>query len=239
MVFTNSQAETWRPSEEALLWGSRKVTEAAAFHQDGGRCTAPRPEHHVDECWLFAIPLLPYSLGDLLPSLGGHSTHAHSLLHGWLGFRGDNPPWTKRSLWSPGAEDEARGPQGWVLYPQQTHPSWPWRSPWVSTGTCKPQTRSSPAAPALWAQMEALQEHSTISGWPARAAVACPSRDEAQPFAASPGTGAAPKENQQQPWLPAPRGFVGRTNLSSTTLDLLHLGNIRNLEGLFLGSEEL
>lgn len=53
------------------------------------------------------------------------------------------------------------------------------------------------------------------------------------------GTGAAPKENQQQPSLPALRGFVGRTNFSSTTLDLLYLGNIRNLEGLFLESEEL
>lgn len=56
--------------------------------------------------------------------------------------------------------------------------------------------------------MEALQEQETISGWPSRAAVACPSRDEPQPFAASPGTGAAPKENQQQPLLPALRGSV-------------------------------
>lgn len=47
MVFTSSQAETWRPWEEAQLWGSWKVTEAAAFHQDGGRCTAPRAEDHA------------------------------------------------------------------------------------------------------------------------------------------------------------------------------------------------
>lgn len=139
-----------------------------------------------DECWLLSEMLLSHcspavwgTCSHLLPSLGWHSKH--TLSAPWLaGFQ------RRQSTLHQVPGDVARGPWGWVLYPQQTRPSWPWRRPWVSTGTCKLQTRSSAAAPALWAQMEALQEQKTISGWPSQAAVACPSWDEAQPFAASP-----------------------------------------------------
>lgn len=85
MVFTSSQAETWRPSEEALLWGSRKVTEAAAFHQDGGRCTAPRPEHHVKMSAGFLLShCSPTAWGTCSPRWGGtaHMLTACSMA-GW------------------------------------------------------------------------------------------------------------------------------------------------------------
>lgn len=95
----------WRKMHSTQSWGSCK-----------------------DECWLFSEMLLSHCS----PTVWGTCSprwDEHCLLLGWLGPRGDDPPWTRCSLWSPGAEDVAGGPLGWVLYPQQTGPSWPWRSP--------------------------------------------------------------------------------------------------------------
>lgn len=96
------------PSE--LLWGSRKVTEAAAFHQCGAD-GAPRAENHAKMSVVFYLkcccPTAPLKFGGPAPLAGWHSEHADSLLHGWLGFRGDDPLWTRCSLLAPGAEDVA------------------------------------------------------------------------------------------------------------------------------------
>lgn len=185
MVFTSSQAETWGPLEESCCGEAGRLRRQQ--HSTRMKEDTQHPELRIMQrrvltfIWNAAVPLIPYSLGALFPLLGWHSKHAQ-LSAPWLArFQ------RRQSTLDQLPEDVARGPLWWVLYPQQARPSWPWRGPWVSTGTCKLQTRSSAAAPALWAQMEALQEQKPISGWPSRAAVACPSRDEPQPFAASPG----------------------------------------------------
>lgn len=96
-----------------------------------------------DECWLFCEMLLPYSLGDLLPSLG----------------------WTLSAPWLAGSQGRCstldqvltlvtRGRRcGWRApgvgaVPTANRSLLALEEPRVSTGTCKQQTRSSPGAPA-------------------------------------------------------------------------------------------
>lgn len=125
-----------------------RVQRQAAFHQDGGRFTAPRAEHHAKMSAGFYLkcccPTAPPQSGAPAP-LAGVAQQTCSQSAPWLAGLQRRQSTLDQVLT---LITRRMRPQGWVLYPQQAGPSWPWRGPWVSTGTCKPQTRSSPAAPA-------------------------------------------------------------------------------------------
>lgn len=206
---------------------------------------AQHPELKIMQRWVLAfiwnavVPLPPCSLGHLPSLMGWHSKHAHCLLHGCLGFRGDNPP-------GPGAHSGHQGQRMWPEGPGGGYCTHSRHIPPGSGGAHRcPQVHASHKHGHL--QQLLLPEHRWRHSKSGRLFLAgqlglqlpVPAEMSHSPFLPALGTGAAPKENQQQLSLPAPRGFVGRTNFSSTTLHLLHLGNIRNLEGLFLGSDEL
>lgn len=68
-----------------LLWGSGKVTEASAFHQDGGRCTAPTAEDHAKTSAGFSLkcccPTAPLQSGGPAPLAGVNTVCS---LAGWV-----------------------------------------------------------------------------------------------------------------------------------------------------------
>lgn len=74
-----------------LLWGSRKVTEAAAFHQDGGRYTAHRAEDHAKmwagfylKCCCPTAPLQPGGPAPLTGMDGTANMQTVCSMAGWI-----------------------------------------------------------------------------------------------------------------------------------------------------------
>lgn len=206
MVFTSSQAETQGPLEESCCGEAGRLRRQQ--HSTRMEADTQHTELRImQRCglafiWNAAVPLLPYSLGALLPLLGWHSKHADCLLHGWLDFRGDNPPWTScQRMWP-------KGPWGGCCTHSRHVPPGPGGA------------HGSPQVPASCKQGHLqqllLSEHRWRHSKSRRLFLAghlwlqlpVPAEMSHSPLLPAPGTGAAPEENQQQPSLPAPRGFV-------------------------------
>lgn len=88
-----------------LLWGSGKVTEASAFHQDGGRCTAPTAEDHAKTSAGFSLKCCsPTVWGTCSPRWGEHCS-----LAGWVPGEMFHP--------GPGAHSGHQGQKMWLEGP--------------------------------------------------------------------------------------------------------------------------
>lgn len=115
-----------------LLSGSGKVTQAAAGHQAGERCTATRADSHVNQCSEIEPKSCenrssPTVLGTCLSEYNSSlNLNKACLMAIWV---------SEELIHSgahahPGQEQELQpkgdtGSLGWVLHPRQTCPSWP------------------------------------------------------------------------------------------------------------------
>lgn len=134
-----------------------------------------------------------------------------------LGFRGDDPLWTTCSpCLGAGAaahrrcrlpEADAAPLTGMPLLVLHTlhHPEGACRSPWVRASGPQGHLQQLLLAERRWSRSK-----SRTLFLASRFGLLLPVPAEMghSSLLPTPGTGAAPKENQQQPLLPAPRGFV-------------------------------
>lgn len=239
-----------------LLSGSGKVTQAAAGHQAGERCTATRADSHVNQCSEIEPKSCenrssPTVLGTCLSEYNGSlNLNKACLMAIWVSEElihsgAHAHPGLGQELQPKGDTGSLGGccTQGRHAPPGPAHLAPPWGGLWVSTDTCQWHTRSSPASTAHRAQTAAFQEQKTISGQLVWAVVASPSRAGAQPFAANPRNRCW-SQGEPVATLAASTGGLcalllqGETSVVQRSTSL-HLGNIQNLEGLLLGSEKL
>lgn len=135
------------------------------------------------------------------PRWGG-TANMHCLLHGWLGFRGDNPPCTRcQGMWP-------KGPGGGCCTHSRLVPPGPGGahgSPQVHASCKQGHLQQLLLSEHRWRHSKSRRLF--LAGHP-RLQLPVPAEMRHSPLLPAPGTGAAPKENQQQPSLPALRGFV-------------------------------
>lgn len=231
MVFTSSRAETWGPLEESC-WGEagrlQRQQHSTRMEEDTQHPELRiMPRRVLAFMWNAAVSLLPYSLRACSPRWGGTpNMHTVCSMAGWVSEETIHP--------APGA----RGPLVWVLYPQQTRPFWPLglhrympaANKVICSSSCSLSTDGGTprAEDSFW---RAIPGCSCLSQPRWGTALCCQPHEQ---VLLQRRTSSNPRCQHRGALCP----LLGRKNFSSTTPHL-HLGNIRNLEGLFLGSEEL
>lgn len=239
MVFTSSQAETQGPLEESCCGEAGRLRRQQ--HSTRMEADTQHTELRImQRCglafiWNAAVPLLPYSLGALLPLLGWHSKHADCSTAGWISEETIHPGPAARGCGprAPGVGAvptvdtsllALEGPMGLHRYLQAANKV-------ICSSSCSLSTDGGTprAEDYFWL---AISDCSCLSQPRWATALCCQPWEQVLLLRRT-------SSNPRCQHRGALCLLLGRTNFSSTTLHLLHPGKIRNLEGLFLGSEEL
>lgn len=259
MVFTSFQAETWRPSEESCCGEVGRLQRQQ--HSTREEEDAQHQELRITQRWVLAF-ISEMLLSHCSPTLWGpvsltgvaQWTWTVRSMAGWVSGMTIHPgPGAHSShqgqrMWPEGpwggcctqSRHVPLGPGGWSLINNHKWASFSprnclhaHRSPQVHANCKQGHLQQLLLSEHRWRHSKSrllLAGHLGLL-----LPVPVP--------AASPGNRCCSEGEPAAALTASTKGlcalFLGRTNLGSTTLDLLHLGNIRNLEGLFLGSEEL